>query len=965
MQNQAEQGISPRAETLADVGEPPKAGVAPRSGIDGEQAETQPEPIAPLLDLARSDVRQVLVLALAAVAVILFLLPPAHFAGLWDPHELRVADLARRIAINLHGAKGLILEGSDNSLPHLNDLGRPQLAFTSMALGFKLFGLHEWAGRVPLTLWAAAGALALFGALARLIHPRAGLFAAIALVTTPLYFVQSRTMLGDIVPMAAVAIAWSGLAVALFDDDCALGTRTLWFLLGIGGLAAGFWSRGALLGVATPLLAVGFSWALAQAQGRGGHSLARVVGALSVVAGVAIVVHTYMLLPKLGTDSDLSPWVGAMIKPPTKLPTFDIILAHIGHSSAPWSAFVPFALGRLFWASTFRDRGGAGAIEWRRTVGKTSILIGASVAVMLQGSLAAYTDASAFVGVAFLAAAIGAALFDYDRGAHASLLVGVGILVLAAVFQHDFNALPEKGFQAFAVAVNQFPDALKTRAGLVWKAVFGAFGLLALLTFFEQHSERRTFDSDRYFSVIQQLRTLSGGSLSLAYFAVVATTSVAGLGVWLGTRFHVPFVLGLPVSLRERVTLAWWAVALVPGALFFGVLLVTDLWHFVFAGARPLGRVSLTRGLLPIAWLVERAKTPTARRDKAGFLEDGPRVVAALCLLVLVLVIAAPPALLLAQNRLLGLLLGLCAVPVVFAGLGLLGDLLQGSRAAALLLGGAVLGTFLAVDYYPALANQLSPREVFTSYRQARKAGEPLALLNVGGKTVAYYAGESPTQFADVSAAVTWLHGAEGGRRFLVLRGEDLVRTNQAWRAEHQQNLPLLDARSSQILLATSTLAAGEQNQNPLESIILPTVPSPSHPLDVELEGKLKVVGFDVLSADGRVVDYVTTSKEYTMRFYYVVNAKVGRDWEGFVHIDGQRKRYNGDHKLCGGKYPPSAWLPGDVIVDELKITLEPNFTAGDYEVFFGLWQGDSRMKVQSGPSDGDNRIKGGKIRVR
>jgi len=114
----------------------------------------------------------------AAIAVGLpflffFVLPPLTRAGLWDPHELNVADLARRVALNLHGAADLALEGADNSLPHMNDLGRPQLPFSSIALGFKTFGLHEWAGRGPLALWGLIGVVATYGWISRLADRRA------------------------------------------------------------------------------------------------------------------------------------------------------------------------------------------------------------------------------------------------------------------------------------------------------------------------------------------------------------------------------------------------------------------------------------------------------------------------------------------------------------------------------------------------------------------------------------------------------------------------------------------------------------------------------------------------------------------------------------------------------------------------------------------------------------------------
>jgi hypothetical protein len=50
--------------------------------------------------------------------------------------------------------------------------------------------------------------------------------------------------------------------------------------------------------------------------------------------------------------------------------------------------------------------------------------------------------------------------------------------------------------------------------------------------------------------------------------------------------------------------------------------------------------------------------------------------------------------------------------------------------------------------------------------------------------------------------------------------------------------------------------------------------------------------------------------------------------------------------------------------VDDHEFSLEPNFTPGTYSIFFGLFVGDTRMKVKSGPNDGDNRIMGGNLIV-
>src|ERR1043166_9649718 len=133
--------------------------------------------------------------ALGVAVVVLF--PVLGKSGIWDPYELGAADLARRIAIQAFGARGLELPGAAGSMPTLSDLKMGELPFTSMALGFKLFGLHDWTGRLPLAIWAFAGVVVLHELLARLVDRRAGLYGAVALSTMPLYFMQARTMLGD------------------------------------------------------------------------------------------------------------------------------------------------------------------------------------------------------------------------------------------------------------------------------------------------------------------------------------------------------------------------------------------------------------------------------------------------------------------------------------------------------------------------------------------------------------------------------------------------------------------------------------------------------------------------------------------------------------------------------------------------------------------------------------------------
>ena len=230
---------------------------APEKDEDGERSASE----APAAQAAKPGPDWQRWLALAVAAAVLF--PVLAKSGIWDPYELDAADLARRIALHVFHAHSLEVPGAINVMPTLTDLRMGELPFTSMAVGFKLFGLHDWAGRLPLALWGFAGVAVLYELLARVIDRRAGLYAAIALVTMPLYFMQARTMLGDIVTISALTMAFCGLAGAMLDAR----GRLAWLGVGAVGLASGYLSRGILLGVAVPTLAIGLTWLALRASG--------------------------------------------------------------------------------------------------------------------------------------------------------------------------------------------------------------------------------------------------------------------------------------------------------------------------------------------------------------------------------------------------------------------------------------------------------------------------------------------------------------------------------------------------------------------------------------------------------------------------------------------------------------------------------------------------------------------------
>jgi hypothetical protein len=782
----------------------------------------------------------------------------------------------------------------------------------------------------------------------------------------PLYAVHSRTLLGDICAMSAFTMAFGGLLVAVIDERKEERRnptiRVAFAALGFAGLLAGYYARGALLGVAAPMLAVGAAMVvtmLSRSELSPGVTETRLkvkgyltlaLGGAFVAVPVAIIVKALAAL-EAGGDKNLSMWIGAMVRPAAHYPTFDYFVGVLGHALAPWSAFIPFALGRLFLAPA----GVTGEVASRESQTRVAIILGASVALGCHGFLAPRVDLIAFVAPAVLAAACGIAIRDFERGAPSSIPVGVGTLVLAGTLHHDFHKVPEKAFQAFALNASTFPESFKDTSLRLWWVVLGVFAVTALFAWMESAPKREPFASENYTKPIRAVSAAFDGWLTVLYFALVAAAALSAAAIWIGARQRFDFATSMPITIRTYVLNVWWQLALAPFVVVGGVVFAADLLHWAFRDDKDAWwrrGVSLTR-----RFVVEAPDPPMGPVFAVitfgaglggGFL--GARM---LGLSFPIAAFAAVGAIVL--------------VPALYCALAGLGALFR-HRASAMAVVGALAAAILSSVYYPALANQLSPKDVFRSYEKFGGTSGALGLLGIGNRAAAYYAGGQVTNLATPEAAHAWLKAGGSNRRFIAMRGEELSKLNKLYREASQprQNLPVLDARSSQVLLVASSLNPGEANANPLSQWLMTEPPLIAKPMKAVLDDKLEVLGYDLLDAKDNKVDYLTMGKPTRIRFYFRVLEALDRDWEAFIHIDRDALRYNGDHKAMQGKYPMTSWLKGDVVVDDHKVELGPNFSSGKYKLYFGFFPGGDgpRMKVLSGPSDGDNRVFGGDIRI-
>ena len=875
------------------------AETASEAGVYAAAADRSPPSASSAAAEQRGEPRRPWLLGLVIAITAASLFGPLSASGIWDPHELRVADLSRRIALALLGAKELAVEGALNTVPTLGELARGQLPFTSVALGFRLFGLHEWAGRLPLAVWGVAGVLATWVLIARLADRSAAAFGALVLATTPLYFLHARTILGDVVTMSAVAIATLGFGLATFDRPSGGARnagplqRALWLLVGLIGLGAGFGARGLLIGVTVPALGVGLAWLITRGLRTARDRFGDFSGLLALAIGlVALGVGTTALVRVLDRPTEFSMLVGSAINKERVLPTFDLVIHHLGHGLFPWSALIPLAVGRMLCAPP-----GADPAELERQGALRALLMLVAVAgFVVYGAIAPATGHIPFGPVFALAAIAGLGLRDFERGAPGSRTVAMAVVAFLVLFYYDFKNFPEKGLSAFGVGEARFPESFKEHATRYIKYGTVLAGGVFFLSFMEQKSDAaRRFDRQEYLAWPRALRTLWSGNL---WFGVIVTeVALIGFAVltWLSDkRFHWKQfeVMGSPARMA-----AAWGYLVVPALVIAptALLLLRDLARSFYAPGFGFG--GAVRG-----WL-ERTLPRLAR--------------------------------------------------------------FQPSRAVGSALALTAFAATLSLGYYPALAAQISPKEVFESYQKHARQGEDLGMMGVGAGSASYYAGRDVPTFSNTASAFGWLMEVNT-RRWLVIRSNDLAQMNSMYRGRvtPPQNLPVLDGRSSEILLVSNRLEGSEGNQNPYNDWVLTERPSPSRTHDANFGNQLDAIGWDVKTPDGKVVDSVVPGKPYKFVIYYKVLSPISGTWETFIHIDGFQRRFNADHKTLEGKYAFHLWRVGDYMADVHEFSLEPNFTPGEYRVYYGLWMGERRLEVKRGRHHED-RLEAGFLRVR
>jgi 4-amino-4-deoxy-L-arabinose transferase-like glycosyltransferase len=294
---------------------------------------SSPVPAAPLAPATPGayDVAAILALSLAVCF--------SHLGsfGLWEPDEARYAEIAREM-----------LQSGNLLVPHLNYVAyieKPPLLYWMTTLSFWIFGVSEFAARLPVALSAIAGILATYFFALRAFGRRHAILAGVILATTPLYALMAQVLTTDMTLTALVTIATFSLYLHWNE-----GGRWCWIAYVAMGLAV--MTKGPV-GAALPILSM-LAWLALNHELRGAIAQFRAIPGLLLTILIA------------------APWFVAMTIRLPGFADFYFIGEHLrrvfetdySHSEAfyfyvpvlavgllPWSLLVPF----LTWRAAARN----------------------------------------------------------------------------------------------------------------------------------------------------------------------------------------------------------------------------------------------------------------------------------------------------------------------------------------------------------------------------------------------------------------------------------------------------------------------------------------------------------------------------------------------------------------------------------------------------------------------------------
>ncbi|HKP56010.1 MAG TPA: glycosyltransferase family 39 protein [Polyangiales bacterium] len=389
----------------------------------------------------------------AGSCVALLLLVRISAFGIWDPWELGTADAARKLASG---------QGGDEKFG---------ASVWLVSRGFALFGIHEWAGRLPIALCGVLTALIAFALGARWLDTRGGVYAALIAGTSPLFVFNSRAMLGEAPAFGLSALLGLCALRALCPvaapggEPPARRSAWLWFGATLVATALTIWIQGALLGALPPLLAAVLISPLAPADSR--------PRAVAWASSLVLLVLTGLIARDVLRDSgDHSLWLGGHVTSGVP-PTFDKVFEEIFHAFAPWSALLPLAVGQLW----LRNADTESTDRRELQLGLFALAWAAAGYGTQTFFLSRYGSEVAYLPLVALALLVALFLRGVEREGQPSWALALAAVFLTGLILRDYALYPSGPVNGMPLSTFEVPAVFNPKR--VWAVLLGVFALSA------------------------------------------------------------------------------------------------------------------------------------------------------------------------------------------------------------------------------------------------------------------------------------------------------------------------------------------------------------------------------------------------------------------------------------------------------------------------------------------------------
>lgn len=157
------------------------------------------------------------------------------------------------------------------------------------------------------------------------------------------------------------------------------------------------------------------------------------------------------------------------------------------------------------------------------------------------------------------------------------------------------------------------------------------------------------------------------------------------------------------------------------------------------------------------------------------------------------------------------------------------------------------------------------------------------------------------------------------------------------------------------------------EDREKLKANILEAVPADAKKVDVNFENRVHLVGYKVSP------DLAPSGTQVKVTYYWRCDEPLDEGWQLFTHIqhegydkpenldgNGPLREAKGNHQIGG----PDRWERGKIYADEQTFTMPPDLRGPDTLVYVGIYKGDARLHIVSGPNDGDNRAIVAKVKT-